>query len=673
MKRVFALIASLLKRRIVLYGVAPLAVVAALAFSVKPVFFWFLTREFYYSAPAYNYTKPASLTEARRQDLDYLKKLATLDGSFTPASRAEFLAGIAALEPKAGDLDTPQFAMDVSRLVALADNGHTNVRPPDKAALMDRVPLRFGWFAEGLFVVRTNPEHAALLGTRVARMDGVATEELLARLKPYYGGNFEHLKSDSPYMLESPDALHATDASLPRDRLVLDLVSADGRASHVEVPALPPDADTPDIWPERELAPAPVTHDAASLTVLRDDDRQPWVLRNADGSLFWRTLAGGRGLYVHLWSIDDDQSGPLAEQLQKILDGLKPASLDYAVVDLRLDGGGNYLKAFSFAKHIPGYLKNDGKLYVLTDNHTFSAAIVTLAWLRHYGGSRTVIIGEHAGDREEFWAEGSHFVLPNSKLWMAFRTGHHDWEHGCYNWSRCFWPNVFYSVPAGKLGPDVTLAWKFSDYAAGRDTLLDYVQQAEAHGPSTSTPAASAGQYRLPFVDGTGVKVFDDFHTHRPPGRVDLFAVDGDGPYGVVAAAAGRIMAIQDGYREQQSGRAAKDCHNNYVWIAHLNGEWTNYSHIAYHTVTGKAGLKVGAEVQAGQYLGDEGDVGCAMLKHVHFEVAVPDPRQPIDTGGFLTDNVDGKRELNPRFCGVPGGYAVKGETYRAEACGAGL
>jgi murein DD-endopeptidase MepM/ murein hydrolase activator NlpD len=179
----------------------------------------------------------------------------------------------------------------------------------------------------------------------------------------------------------------------------------------------------------------------------------------------------------------------------------------------------------------------------------------------------------------------------------------------------------------------------------------------------------SHGTYRLPFADGTHVKVFDDFLTHRPQGRVDLYAVDGSGPYRVAAAAAGRIVAIQDGYSEQQSGRAAALCHNNYVWISHPNGEWTNYSHVAYHSVTGKAGLKVGDAVKAGQYIGDEDEIGCAMLKHVHFEVAVPDAAQPVDSGGFLTDNESGKRERNPRFCGVAGDNAVKGQTYTAVAC----
>lgn len=186
---------------------------------------------------------------------------------------------------------------------------------------------------------------------------------------------------------------------------------------------------------------------------------------------------------------------------------------------------------------------------------------------------------------------------------------------------------------------------------------------------AAEAPPPSAGTYRLPYADGTTVKVFDDAVTHRPLGRVDLYAVGGHAPYRVVAAAGGRIAAIQDGYSEQQSGRAAADCRNNYVWIRHPNGEWTNYSHLAAASVSKKAGLRVGDEVTAGQYLGDEGAVGCAMLDHVHFEVAVPAADAPIDTGGFLRDNEGGKRERNPRFCGVTGEVAKKGREYRAVPC----
>jgi len=184
--------------------------------------------------------------------------------------------------------------------------------------------------------------------------------------------------------------------------------------------------------------------------------------------------------------------------------------------------------------------------------------------------------------------------------------------------------------------------------------------------------AASDGLYRLPYADGQAVEVFDDVSSHRPTGRVDLFAPDKDKTHPVVAAADGVVMAIQDSYAEQQSGRAAALCRNNYVWIAHPNGEWTTYSHIARGSATKGAGLKVGAKVRAGQQIGLEDAIGCAMLKHVHFEVARPDPARPIDDGGFLTDNPHGARLRNPPFCDVQGGHVRKGATYRAAACPGG-
>lgn len=192
-------------------------------------------------------------------------------------------------------------------------------------------------------------------------------------------------------------------------------------------------------------------------------------------------------------------------------------------------------------------------------------------------------------------------------------------------------------------------------------------------GPAVAQQSEAArtseGRYRLPYADGTTVEIFDDVASHRPVGRTDLFAVGGQRPYRVVAAAAGRIMAIQDGYSEQQSGRAASECRNNYVWIAHPNGEWTTYSHLAHGSVTGGAGLRLGDRVEVGAYLGDEGTVGCSILNHVHFEVAVPRQDAPIDEDGFLNDNANGARLRHPRFCGVGGEVVRKGERYRALPC----
>ena len=181
----------------------------------------------------------------------------------------------------------------------------------------------------------------------------------------------------------------------------------------------------------------------------------------------------------------------------------------------------------------------------------------------------------------------------------------------------------------------------------------------------------SRGAYRVPFENGTKVYVSQDIHSHSGPGKVDLLGggVPGvalPGTPRVVAAAAGTIMKIEDGRKRSQS-RKSDVCNNNFVWIAHDNGEWTKYTHMKQHSTRKKAGLKEGDRVQGGTFLGDMGSVGCSNPAHLHFEVLVPkksSPRIDPDHGGIAGTNRD------PYMCGLKDGDTTfrKGRTYEALA-----
>ena len=178
----------------------------------------------------------------------------------------------------------------------------------------------------------------------------------------------------------------------------------------------------------------------------------------------------------------------------------------------------------------------------------------------------------------------------------------------------------------------------------------------------------SKGVYRIPYENGTNVKVSRDFEDHTPLGRIDMSGKDNaSGEYKVVAAADGTIRFIVDNFSKQVDSSTDEPCTNNYVWIEHANGEWTKYSHMQQNSSTQKAKLKVGQFVKAGTYLGDEGKVGCAGGDHLHFEVGVPRATNPITTtGGFLADNDGSKRNRVPRICSIAGGVFKSGETYEA-------
>jgi hypothetical protein len=177
----------------------------------------------------------------------------------------------------------------------------------------------------------------------------------------------------------------------------------------------------------------------------------------------------------------------------------------------------------------------------------------------------------------------------------------------------------------------------------------------------------SVGMYVIPYAPGTTVKVSHDHTDHDPQGRIDMSGKDGNGTYRIVAAAAGTIRFIQDGFKDNRAGMSP--CNNNSVWIEHPNGEWTKYSHMTQYSTTQTAGLSVGDTVATGQFLGYENEVGCAHGKHLHFEVAKPaNPASPVDSQGFMTGT-----NYVPRVCGIPNSQFVKQTTYVVPSVKPGL
>jgi hypothetical protein len=174
----------------------------------------------------------------------------------------------------------------------------------------------------------------------------------------------------------------------------------------------------------------------------------------------------------------------------------------------------------------------------------------------------------------------------------------------------------------------------------------------------------SARVYRLPYEDDARVRVSGDHITHQPPNRLDLVGAE-PRSHRIVAAAPGIVRYVVDEFSVRQDTRTARQCNNNYIWLEHANGEWTKYSHVRQHSARGRAKLQPGDMVEAGAYLGDEGDVGCASGRHLHFEVAAPQDRADpiVPVGGLIKG-----RSLVPRFC-VPAEVLVAGATHVAGPC----
>lgn len=429
--------------------------------------------------PATIVSAAASQRDRNLQDLAHLRRLPEVDRSFTAPRRAAFEQAIAALEPRAGELDRAGLAMAAAKAVALADNGHTNVLGLAGSYGFNAVPIRLGWFADGLFVIATDDERRQLLGSEVLGVNGRSVAEQVEALRPYVGGPVNLAREFVPNLLISPELLHAAGLAATADGSTFEIRLAGGGSGSVEI-AANANAATREphnrfLWPKGNLSPP---GQASGWRHVLDGVALPSYLTRLDANYWYRYPADDL-LYVQINRVSDQVPLGLSAYLSGMLEEAAKKPIRDAVVDLRFNSGGDYTLTTDFTRRLPEILPASGKLFILTSANTFSAAISTAARLKYFAGLRTVIIGEAMGDRSQFWGEGGSTLLPNSKIAVRFTTAFHDWEHGCSlsQIMTCFVLNYVYDVPAGDLRPSVTIAPGFADYAAGKDPVMAEVMR----------------------------------------------------------------------------------------------------------------------------------------------------------------------------------------------------
>lgn len=427
--------------------------------------------------PAANVSAAASLRDRNLQDLAHLRRLPEVERSFTAQSRVAFDQAIAAIEARAGELDRAGLAMAAAKAVALADNGHTNVLGLAGDRGFNAVPIRLGWFADGLFVIATDEDRQRLLGGQILGVNGRRTAALVEALRPYVGGPANLAREFVPNLLISPELLHAAGLAATAGGNSFEMRFADGAVGSVELVAKAATRPPHDrlVWPSDNLSPP---GRSSGWRHVLDGVALPAHLTHLDAN-YWHDFPADDLLYVQINRVSDQGPVGLSAYLSGVLDESAKKSIRNAIVDLRFNPGGNYTLTADFTRGLPELLPASGKLFILTSAHTFSAAISTAARLKYFAGERAVIVGEAMGDRSQFWGEGGLTHLPNAKLAVRYTTAFHDWERGCSlsQITTCFLLNYIYGVPAGDLRPTVMIAPSFADYAAGKGPVMAEVMR----------------------------------------------------------------------------------------------------------------------------------------------------------------------------------------------------
>ena len=450
-----------------------LGVVALVGLTVGALFYA-LFATFYPSVPDAKYPPALNLAQAQRQDLDYFRNYFDYNKAYSPAAREEAEKLLADYTAQAGALSPAAFDLAVSRVIALADNGHSTVFMGPFSRHHNRLPCRLYKFSDGFFVLRARPACADLLGAQVLAIDGHPVKQIVDGMFQYSRGPRNHYDQfKAVFYLESPELLHAAGFAQASDRETLHIRARDGSEHDETIVADKPDANAPRVFSDSYLSPSPIDGEAKDWkALLPRDARVPLFLRDYENpfqSIYW---ADKKTYYVQFRSNSDEPGHPIGAFVDRVKDEIAAEKPNTIILDLRLDQGGNFTKTASLMKHIADHAQH---VYVLTSAWTFSAGNVSLALAKFHGGGKVTIVGEPAGDRMRIWAEGGDMVLPNSKLDMGFATGLHDYTKSCWGEPGCFWVMYLYPMQLKSWMPDVRVPYTFADYAALRDPALDRV------------------------------------------------------------------------------------------------------------------------------------------------------------------------------------------------------
>jgi hypothetical protein len=467
--RQFLIIASM--RRKILKAIRWTALIAGALVAVAAALILAFFTHFYPSPPKAGYPHPADALAGQRQDLDYFAGLIAQDRAFSAPAREEASRRLAALNALPMPLDHAHLRVALMQIVALADNGHSRLGF-DPAAAPKELPVRVLAFPDGLYVMRAAgaPE---LLGGRLVEIDGMPIDEVMRRLEALRGGTPQWRRAYASLYLYYQDFLYGTDIAQDPDKSTWTVESPSGARVTRTLEAKEQPESAPYAYVKRWLSSEPFAGMTEGWQVFQADSGLPLSLQDFDIAFRRRRLANSCVMFLQYKSNDDEGSQSIrafSAETAADMRGRPPCQL---IMDLRYDDGGNYLKTAGFMRSLSELIAPNGRIFLLLGPATFSAGIVSAAFIKQAGGDRVVILGEPVGDRLQFLSEGNRGCLPNYLLCVSYATGKHDYQHPCHDLKVCFWPNYLYPTRVRSLDPDETIPLTFAQWRAGRDPVFE--------------------------------------------------------------------------------------------------------------------------------------------------------------------------------------------------------
>lgn len=416
--------------------------------------------------------------EARRADIAVFRaQFMEQDRALAGAARAEAERRLATLEANASSVTQVYFELELARIVALADNGHSTTFAGPRSRRYNRImEVRFSPMGEEFYVLRASPANADLLGARLVAIDGHPIAQVRAAARTLAGGTDGWRDRNVNYFLESPEQMQTLGVIANAERANYRFQLANGRTVTRRFTPEPANPNRVRGNADRWFYPAPVENEGDNWRTLISPAQAPWSLQDPDTPFRMRDAPEIDAFVIEMRQNVSDDSMDIAEFMFDALESARASGRRNIVLDMRMNGGGDLNNTRAWVRRLPRIVP--GRVFVITSPWTFSAAISTVGYLKQSAPDRVTIVGEMIGDRLDFYAEGGPFTLPNSGATVLAATERHDYRTGCRNIENCHGSVARNPIEVESLAPDINAPWSIEAYRAGRDPAMEAIAAA---------------------------------------------------------------------------------------------------------------------------------------------------------------------------------------------------
>jgi len=415
--------------------------------------------------------------KAWRNDLKYLEdNLRAFHANlFYEMSEQDFDNAVSTLYDSIPSLTDNEIEIELSKIVAMIGDSHTALHliNPLLAPTIDfpafpyldhlfRIyPLRAWWFTDGLFVVGSTKEHTETLGTRIIQIGNKAPEEIRELVKPLIPHSTEEaIAASSPKYIISPEILHTFGIIDDIENASFTFEDREGNTFQLNLSPYNLALLSEEDIKNQKFAALSCKKNPLWETALMhiEEDSYPLYLKNPFSNYWFEYLEDYKTVYFQFNVVKDMPEGKsFSSFFKEMLDFIDHNDIDKLVIDLRLNGGGDYTIAESQFKNLGKHkINKEGQIFTIIGRGTDLAAIASAEFIKE--NTNSLFFGEGVYDTLDMYYHNLPVYLPNSKICFVIAHG------------RRVFPDI-----GEQIVPDVKIAESSEDYLSGRDVILERI------------------------------------------------------------------------------------------------------------------------------------------------------------------------------------------------------